>query len=209
MYAVVRNYLPRYSSEYNGTHLSTDCLQRCTYSGNHGIQSCTPWIEIIYHDIQSECNGTHLSTVVSRDVMISLWSLRYPWIEIIFHWLPIVSRDVMMNYYIPWKSLTGACHDVRRGLKIIFFHCLPFVSRDVHILVIMAYNHVRRGSKLSTTISKVNTIGRHLSTDCLQRCTYSGNHGCHDVRRGLKIIYHDIQSEYNGTHLSTVVSRMW
>ena len=27
---------------------------------------------------------------------------------------------MMMNYYIPWKNLTVADHDVRRGLKIIF-----------------------------------------------------------------------------------------
>ena len=49
------------------------------------IPWCTPWIEnYTHHDIQSEYNDIHLSSIVSRDMMISLWSSRYPWIEIIF-----------------------------------------------------------------------------------------------------------------------------
>ena len=185
--------------------LSTDCLQRCDDELLHSLKKsdscrpwCTPWIEnYISHCLQSEYNGTHLSTIVSRDVMISLWSSRYSWFEnYFFHCLPIVSRDVhileimayhdvrcglkiifhdiqseyndiplstvvsrdvMMNYYIPWKSLTVADHDVRRGLKLYF----------------------------------------PLSTDCLQRCTYSGNHGLPWCTPWIEIICHDIQSEYN------------
>ena len=38
--------------------MSADCLQRCTYSGNHGYQMDTKWIPNGYHDgchdLQSE-----------------------------------------------------------------------------------------------------------------------------------------------------------
>ena len=191
------------------------------------IPWCTPWIE----------NYTPLSSIVSRDMMMnSLWSSRYPWIEVIFPLSSIVSRDVMMNYYIPWKSdscipwctpwienyiplstdcLQRCTYSGNHGIPWctpwieIIFHCLPIVSRDVHILVIMVCHDVRRGLKLYATISKVNTIGTHLSADCLQ--------GCDELLHSLKVwqvhtmmytvdrnyIHHDIQSEYNGTHLST------
>ena len=162
--------------------LSADCLQR--------YDDFTLVIAIfvdrkLYSTISKVNTMVHICLpIVSRDMMISLWSLVIAIFKVntmVHICLPIVSRDVMMNYYIPWKSLTGAYHDVRRGLK------------------------------LYTTIFKVNTIGTHLSTDCLQRYDDELLHSlkksltvaCHDVRRGLKIIHHDIQSEYNGKQMCT------
>ena len=140
------------------------CLQRYTYSGNHGYHDVRRGLKIIHTTI-FKVNTTviqwytsvyrlspeiwwwiitflekvwqlhtmmyavdrklyfPLSTFVSRDVMISLWSSRYSWFE---------------NY---------------------FFHCLPIVSRDVHILEIMDAMMYAVEWKLYTP----------LSADCLQR----------------------------------------
>ena len=105
------------------------------------IPWCTPWIEIILHCLQ-RCtySGNHEYHDVRRE--LKLYTPRYSkwiqWYTSVFHclqryddftmviaisvdwnYISIVSRDVMMNYYIPWKSLTSEYHDVRRGLKII------------------------------------------------------------------------------------------
>ena len=188
------------------------------------IPWCTPWIEnyIFFHCLP----------IVSRDMMISLWSLRYSWIENYFSivyrlspemwWWIITSLEKVwqlqtMMYAVDWKLYTprypkwlqwytsvyrlspeiwwfhfGHC-DIR-GLKIIFplstdclqrcddelLHslkksdwcipwCTPWIENYIHHDIQSEYN------------------GTHLSTNCLQRCTYSGNHGCHDVHRGLKL----------------------
>ena len=219
MYAVDWNYIPRYSKWIQLVHICLPIVSRDMMM-NYYI----PWKKVWQLHAMMYAVDWKLYTTISKvNTMVN-------------RCVPIVSRDMMMNYCIPWKSLTGAYHDVRRGLKIIHTtiskvntmvnRCVPIVSRDMMMNYCIpwksltgAYHDVRRGLKIiHTTISKVNTtvIQRYtsvfhclqryddftlviaISVDrklysivyiCLQRYTYSGNHGCHDVRRGLKIIH--------------------
>ena len=84
-----------------GRHLSADCLQRCDNELLHSLKKksdwwkpwCTPWFEIICHDIQVNTIGRHLSAdCLQRCDDELLHSLK--------------------------KSLTGEYHDVRRGSKL-------------------------------------------------------------------------------------------
>ena len=96
--------------------MSADCLQRCTYSGNHGYQMDTKWIPNGYHDgchdLQSE---NILETNGYRDGC----------------------HDLQSENILETNGYRDGCHDLQRGAKLCFSPGAAITAPKVKIFLVI------------------------------------------------------------------------